>query len=421
MAQPNMKKSIFLNLFIYLILSICIISCKQPNEVAPQFGQLKFGINKIVNKGGRVNDTSSPTSILLNITDASGNAIETDKKLPLYLFGNSYISESIQLKPNDYKITKFLVIDANNNIIYASPLVGSPQANYVNTPLPLAFSISENGSTQISPQVLAINKDTTPESLGYVSFGFEVINTSNSIVDSVHFDDGYLSNTWFMFHYSNKNQIQKVTAIQQGYPDFNKWTPHFDEVRQYDMKNRISSVSLLSSDPARKIIKNYTYDTNDKLKDTKVDLSDTYNPFYQDKMTIEEYNGSLPKQILIESDSYKWRCTLEFDENQNLVKKTITNALTNQVLRIHNIKFDNKHNPFQGLFEISNLMWRTEGRYSFDDLTFYYSKNNPILIEETNFVFSGGNITYQITYDSKDRPVKINTGVLDINIRYRKN
>ncbi len=170
-------------LFLLPLLLITAACKKTEQQKVTQPGHVKFGMvnaTKVGSANGKPVTLGEvvPAFVLLSITDAQGKAIETDKKIALYAFGGSFVSESLSLKPGNYKLGKFLVLDAANKIIYASPLSGSPQAQYVNNPLPLGFSITENGSTLVTPQVLKVEADTPPESFGYVSFGFEVIDAT---------------------------------------------------------------------------------------------------------------------------------------------------------------------------------------------------------------------------------------------------
>jgi hypothetical protein len=155
---------------------LSFISCnKYEVPVLPTKGNATFTfLEKKHSTGGRTDAT--PAFILLSISDGSGNEILMDKKLELWPFGQTYTTENLQLITGSYRLTKFLVTNIAGEIIYATPLEGTDLANYVNDPLPINFSITENANTQIVPQVLAVEDDDNPESFGYASFGFTPVS-----------------------------------------------------------------------------------------------------------------------------------------------------------------------------------------------------------------------------------------------------
>jgi hypothetical protein len=159
------------------VLAILVLSaCEKEQSLIPAKGEIQFAISPpSENSGGRLKETATPAAVLLSITDDDGNVIEQNKKLSLYAFGSSFTSEGLQLTVGNYVLTQFVVIDAANEIIYAAPVEGSNKAQFVTDPLPINFSVSESGSTTITPQVLIVNEIDIPENFGYVSFGFEVV------------------------------------------------------------------------------------------------------------------------------------------------------------------------------------------------------------------------------------------------------
>jgi|GEM_PF-633154 len=114
-------------------------------------------------------------AVVVTIEDLSGNIIADSYRCTLYDMGwGNYISESIMLNTGSYNLTKFLVIDADNNILYAAPLSGSPKAYLVNDPLPIDFTVQDNKTTALSVQVVDA-EGAVPEDFGYVTFSFEVV------------------------------------------------------------------------------------------------------------------------------------------------------------------------------------------------------------------------------------------------------
>jgi hypothetical protein len=112
--------------------------------------------------------------IMVSVEDLEGNPVLTDFLIPVYAFGSGFTSENIELDAGDYHLTKFLVINPSGEVIYASPLEGSPLAYLVNDPLPLLFRIFPAEITRVIPEVLLVG-DQLPGQFGYASFGIQII------------------------------------------------------------------------------------------------------------------------------------------------------------------------------------------------------------------------------------------------------
>jgi hypothetical protein len=126
-------------------------------------------------KSGTISDTDTVSyQLLISVEDMKGNAVFTDKLIPVYSFGTGFTSEKVEINAGEYKLTKFMVINPAGAVIYASPLAGSPLAYLTSRPLPFAFNIFPDKVTQVVPEVLEVG-DQTPDKFGYLSFGIRVI------------------------------------------------------------------------------------------------------------------------------------------------------------------------------------------------------------------------------------------------------
>jgi hypothetical protein len=111
---------------------------------------------------------------MISIEDIEGNNVMIDSLIPLYTFGTDFISEKVELKTGEYRLTKFMVINPSGEVVFAAPVEGSPLAYLVNRPLPITFNIFPNQVTRIVPEVLAVG-DHTPDQFGYANFGMQII------------------------------------------------------------------------------------------------------------------------------------------------------------------------------------------------------------------------------------------------------
>jgi hypothetical protein len=211
-----MKKLIVTALPVFFLL-VFAISCQQEENTSPTLGKATFSLSPKARGNGRVGETTTPAFVLLSIKYSSGKVVEEDKKLPLFPFGQGYLSESIELPTGTYQLTKFAVLDAANKVIYATPLEGSDLAKYVADPLPIEFLITENGVENVVPQVLEVTPDDIPESFGYVSFGFEIIKKTrlDYYTQSYNLDGlGFSLNSKVVYEYNDSGSLRKYTAFR---------------------------------------------------------------------------------------------------------------------------------------------------------------------------------------------------------------
>jgi hypothetical protein len=151
-------------------------SCEKKGNQTGLKGSAEFSVTLPVNNSSKsVSDSVTASyQIMISVEDLSGDAVFTDKLIPLYVFGTGFVSESIEIGAGEYKLTKFMVINMSGEVIYAAPLEGSPLAYLSEKPLPLNFNILADQVTRVLPEVLAVG-DQTPDKFGYASFGVQII------------------------------------------------------------------------------------------------------------------------------------------------------------------------------------------------------------------------------------------------------
>jgi len=110
---------------------------------------------------------------MVPITDENdGPTNYTDTILTLIDFSGEFITQSLPLAPGNYKLSKFIVLDENDQAIYATPLSGSSKAHLVSTPLPYAFSTASNQVSKVMPEVISTEGIPASE-FGYTVFDFQ--------------------------------------------------------------------------------------------------------------------------------------------------------------------------------------------------------------------------------------------------------
>ena len=169
------KKILFYGLILGAIFTFNY--CQKTDNISDIEGTVEFSV--LLNDGLKtISEDSSEYSscgIIISVKSDNGDMVLTDHYVPLLKFGTALISSKIELQSGDYQLTKFMVIRGDNEVIYASPLEGSPKSYLVIDPLPIHFRVNANKSTLVSPEVLPV-KDSQPEDFGYVSFQVNVVN-----------------------------------------------------------------------------------------------------------------------------------------------------------------------------------------------------------------------------------------------------
>jgi hypothetical protein len=163
-----------------LIVVMTIISCEKKSIDDTIKGTAEFSIalpeDLTQAKSATIADTALLSfQIMISVEDISGAVVFTDKLIPVYKFGSGFVSESIEIRTGEFKLTKFMVINPSGTVVFAAPKAGSPLAYLTKRPLPFNFNIFPNAVTKVLPEVLAVG-DQTPDKFGYASFGVQIIN-----------------------------------------------------------------------------------------------------------------------------------------------------------------------------------------------------------------------------------------------------
>ncbi len=215
----------------FFLLFIFSNSCKDEENLSPAQGKATFSLSQKARGNGRASETTTPAFVLLSIKNSKGKSQE-NIKLPLFSFGKSYLSEDLQLQTGIYQLTQFVVLNAANKVIYATPMEGSDLAKHVTDPLPIDFVVTENRNTQVVPQVLVVSQDDEPSIFGYASFGFEVVKKKNKLdyyIESYNIGDlGFDPALKVVYEYNEVGNLRKYTILS-----YNPNTKLMEEQRNF--------------------------------------------------------------------------------------------------------------------------------------------------------------------------------------------
>jgi hypothetical protein len=327
--------------FFALTFLLVAFSCRE-DEVTTSKLLISFGVDHKDLGSGRESSTEVPSSLVISVTKSDGTPVFENKKLELLQFGSGYITEGVELATGNYKITKFLVLNSVDKVVYATPLEGSDKASMVNDPLPIDFTVATNEVTNVVPQVVSVTSTDTPQSFGYTSFGFSIVeNTSvwklkmkvqflvgeilyqdvNSTINVNGFDS--LNNLKWSQNFSYIGPTENELGVKAGFHHYaaevNQWGIHSTITisRASLLNSRADGPSpvtyiLSGSAPARKISYSVTYfERSDPNKPGSIYFEPESKTEYQygqngkvEKMIYSSY--SLPTASFVPQQYFKF-------------------------------------------------------------------------------------------------------------------
>ena len=189
-----------------------VFSCKKEQDSQLSKEKVQFLFDQTILKSISSDSILNPYAIVVSVEDLSGTVLYDSEQILFYNMNGSYISNPISLIPGTYHLTKFLIVDIANNVLYATPLVGSKKAYLVNNPLPISFIVKKNNVTSVIPEVIN-TRDINPTDLGYTTFSLKIVNTFKFLIDVFDFNEQTKKFQLTTAHFSilaGKDSIYKI-------------------------------------------------------------------------------------------------------------------------------------------------------------------------------------------------------------------
>jgi Leucine-rich repeat (LRR) protein len=270
-----------------------MLSCKKEEIPGPQNGGVTFSIDMTSQtKSTAANSGATPSAVIISAEDMDGNQVYQNKQFAIEPANSSYNTKTVQFEAGSYKLTKFMVVDADGNALSATPMGYSSSSSLVNDPLPIKFSVQKGYVTQISPNVLS-TLSKNPEEFGYTSFSINQI-----------------ASYWFQLgvyvYNSNHNQFELTTGTLSI-------TSNTGEVAGQNLAATIDSIKLKEADQYIMSVSKDGYQTwTDTL--TANDLLHFYTtPF---AVTLDKADESSFSFVTLQDSLANVNITVQSSDNQ---------------------------------------------------------------------------------------------------------
>jgi hypothetical protein len=187
-----MKMKFSFLLFFVLAIFVMLSCNKEKKKEISRPGQVELAFSaktlKSCLKSFNSDTITGLTWVVYSIEDASGNIIKNSEKVELYFINGDYISKPISLVDDSYKLTRVLLLDWRNKIVYASPVKGCSKASLVQVPLSIPFNVQNGKGIKLTPEVIS-SYGSISDDFGYITFGYEVSNTFDFLIGVFVYND----------------------------------------------------------------------------------------------------------------------------------------------------------------------------------------------------------------------------------------
>lgn len=172
-----MKKLLLWLALVPLSLLFQTCSHDEAEQTTPGNIQFAFQLDGAL-EGGRTAEAlviPPGSNALVSIKKHNGQIVYTRTPIAILSFGDGYITAPLALPWGGYYVTEFLVADADNNIVFATPRAGSPLSSLVDHPVPFYFAIQADRITHTGVQTISTDFHM-PQAFGYATFDPELIS-----------------------------------------------------------------------------------------------------------------------------------------------------------------------------------------------------------------------------------------------------
>jgi hypothetical protein len=184
------------NLFhlLFAIPAFLFTACDENESVVEtEKVQFTFSSADAENSGGRLAGQLPPNVRLYLSYENPSGSVQANEFINILAFGDSYITEPVELPVGRYSIINFFIVSSSNEILFATPKRGSALAAVVDRALPFGFTLGKGKVNSIDMQVIDAKKHP-PKAFGYAAFNVTVVNPLPITVFIEENEDSVLTN-----------------------------------------------------------------------------------------------------------------------------------------------------------------------------------------------------------------------------------
>lgn len=161
-----------------MLLLAVMFGCHDESLEKKESVQFSIDLAFTDDSGGRISDASevpAGASLRVSIATQGGTSVLNMEEIELLRVGGSLTTAPIQLSTGSYKLTDFMIVSDDGEVLFATPRRGSPLAAYVSNPLDVPFGVGSGNINNLAMAVMDVST-ATPEDFGYVGFGINVVH-----------------------------------------------------------------------------------------------------------------------------------------------------------------------------------------------------------------------------------------------------
>jgi len=162
--------------FLLMALPIAVLlqTCADDESDYGKPEKVQFNLSVTADPNGRIASLPPGLSIVLSITKQNGDVVLDHEHLSILNVAGTQMTEPIELAAGNYKVTDFLLVNDDMEVLYATPRIGSTLSGAVETPLPYNFRVTKNNVSNVHMQVIDV-QTSEPEAFGYASFHADIV------------------------------------------------------------------------------------------------------------------------------------------------------------------------------------------------------------------------------------------------------
>lgn len=197
-----------------------ILSCEKDRESPELFNEVAFTIS-LPNPESisdlkctiNYNNLDEADKVLFTIQNSDGSPTKyASSELKIQKMNEYYFTQKIAIKTGNYILTEFLVLNASDSTIFALPHTESLEAQNVDYPLPLSFSVVKNTTTSINVEVIS-TRGKKPEDFGLNRFNIIEVKIFSFMIGVIDSDNGQFINTELALNNGSYSYVQPLDNV----------------------------------------------------------------------------------------------------------------------------------------------------------------------------------------------------------------